>query len=70
MKFKFVGIEYLHKGCKPTIIHRDIKTENILLNDKLEAKVADFGWSRSVPIEGQTHVSTRIVGTDGYCDPE
>ncbi|RVX17214.1 putative leucine-rich repeat receptor-like protein kinase [Vitis vinifera] len=64
------GLEYLHNGCKPPIIHRDIKTDNILLNEKLEAKVADFGWSRSMPVEGQTHVSTRIVGTEGYFDPE
>ncbi|KAJ9692168.1 hypothetical protein PVL29_011307 [Vitis rotundifolia] len=64
------GLEYLHNGCKPPIIHRDVKTENILLNEKLEAKVADFGWSRSMFNEGQTHVTTRIVGTDGYCDPE
>ena len=70
VKFEFVGLEYLHNGCKPPIIHRDIKTDNILLNEKLEAKVADFGWSRSMPVEGQTHVSTRIVGTEGYFDPE
>ena len=38
-----VGLEYLHKGCNPPLIHRDVKTSNILLNANLEAKIADFG---------------------------
>ncbi|KAL6312545.1 hypothetical protein AAG906_029476 [Vitis piasezkii] len=64
------ALEYLHNGCNPPIIHRDIKTENILLNEKLQAKVADFGWSKSMPVEGGSYVSTAIVGTPGYLDPE
>ena len=67
----FVALEYLHDGCNPSIIHRDVKAANILLNEKMQAKVADFGWSRSMPSENQSHVSaTFVVGTSGYLDPE
>ncbi|KAL4194290.1 hypothetical protein AMTRI_Chr05g67900 [Amborella trichopoda] len=64
------GLEYLHYGCKPPIVHRDVKTSNILLNEKLEAKLADFGLSRFGPTEGDTHISTTVMGTPGYVDPE
>ncbi|CAN8321496.1 unnamed protein product [Cochlearia groenlandica] len=64
------GLEYLHNGCKPPMVHRDVKTTNILLTKYFEAKLADFGLSRSFPIEGETHVSTVIAGTPGYLDPE
>uniref|UniRef100_F6HY75 non-specific serine/threonine protein kinase n=1 Tax=Vitis vinifera TaxID=29760 RepID=F6HY75_VITVI len=64
------GLEYLHNGCKPPIIHRDVKTSNILLNKKLQAKIADFGLSRDLAIESGSHASTIPAGTPGYLDPE
>ncbi|KAI3671617.1 hypothetical protein L1987_87356 [Smallanthus sonchifolius] len=64
------GLEYLHHGCKPPIVHRDIKCTNILLNGTLQAKLADFGLSRAFPTEGGTHISTKVAGTPGYLDPE
>ncbi|XP_058006422.1 LRR receptor-like serine/threonine-protein kinase IOS1 isoform X1 [Hevea brasiliensis] len=64
------GLEYLHNGCKPPIVHRDVKTANILLNDKFQAKLADFGLSRPFLFDGGSHISTDVVGTPGYLDPE
>ncbi|KAG6733546.1 hypothetical protein I3842_01G229800 [Carya illinoinensis] len=64
------GLEYLHDGCKPPIIHRDLKPANILLNEQMQAKIADFGLSRSFATENDTHVSTSPAGTFGYVDPE
>ncbi|MED6124000.1 hypothetical protein PIB30_054896 [Stylosanthes scabra] len=64
------GLEYLHNGCKPPIIHRDVKCSNILLNENFQAKMADLGLSRSFPVDGGTHVTTVIAGTPGYLDPE
>ncbi|RVX16910.1 putative leucine-rich repeat receptor-like serine/threonine-protein kinase [Vitis vinifera] len=64
------GLEYLHNGCKPPIIHRDVKTSNILLNKKLQAKIADFGLSRDLAIESGSHASTIPAGTPGYLDPD
>ncbi|KAM1462360.1 hypothetical protein ACFXTO_047413 [Malus domestica] len=60
-----VGLEYLHYGCKPPIIHRDVKSTNILLNENFQAKLADFGLSRSFPAEDGTRVWTCVAGTPG-----
>nr|CAD1828168.1 unnamed protein product [Ananas comosus var. bracteatus] len=65
------GISYLHEDCHPRIIHRDIKSANILLDSKFEAMVkalklvADFGLAK-LSFDNHTHVSTRVMGTFGY----
>ncbi|VVB16617.1 unnamed protein product [Arabis nemorensis] len=65
-----LGLDHLHTGCTPPMVHGDVKTTNILLDAHYKAKLADFGLSRSCQVEGKSHVSTVVAGTPGYLDPE
>lgn len=63
------GLAYLHRDCKPQVVHRDVKSCNILLDADMEAHVADFGIAKNIQ-PARTHTSTHVLGTIGYIDPE
>ncbi|MCO5604755.1 hypothetical protein L7F22_058925 [Adiantum nelumboides] len=64
------GLEYLHDKANPPVIYRDFKSSNILLNLDYDPKLSDFGLAKLGPVGDKTHVSTRVMGTYGYCAPE
>lgn len=64
------GLKYLHVEANPPVIYRDFKASNILLDENFNPKLSDFGLAKLGPIGDKTHVSTRVMGTYGYCAPE
>jgi len=64
------GLEYLHCNAEPSVIYRDMKSANILLDNDFNAKLSDFGLAKLGPTGDNTHVLTRVMGTEGYCAPE
>ncbi|KAL2322606.1 hypothetical protein Fmac_026985 [Flemingia macrophylla] len=64
------GLEYLHEEADPPVIYRDFKASNILLDENFNPKLSDFGLAKLGPTGDRTHVSTRVMGTYGYCAPE
>ncbi|KVH94582.1 Protein kinase, catalytic domain-containing protein [Cynara cardunculus var. scolymus] len=64
------GLEYLHDQMNPPVIYRDLKCSNILLDEEFHPKLSDFGLAKVGPLGDKTHVSTRVMGTYGYCAPD
>nr|GEZ05525.1 probable serine/threonine-protein kinase PBL23 [Tanacetum cinerariifolium] len=64
------GLEYLHDIADPPVIYRDFKASNILLDEEWNPRLSDFGLAKLAPTGEQTHITTKVMGTYGYCAPE
>ncbi|KAI6692233.1 hypothetical protein NL676_019943 [Syzygium grande] len=64
------GLKYLHGKANPPVINRNFRSSNILLDEGFHQKLSDFGLAKLAPVGDKSHVSTRVVGTNGYCGPE
>ncbi|PSS14080.1 Serine/threonine-protein kinase [Actinidia chinensis var. chinensis] len=64
------GLEYLHDKANPPVIYRDLKSSNILLDDEFNATLSNFGLAKLGLVGDKTHVSSRVMGTYGYCTSE
>ncbi|KAK4341838.1 hypothetical protein RND71_037654 [Anisodus tanguticus] len=64
------GLAYLHETANPPVIYRDFKASNILLDENFNPKLSDFGLAKLGPTGDRSHVSTRVMGTYGYCAPD
>ncbi|CAK9148455.1 unnamed protein product [Ilex paraguariensis] len=65
------ALDYLHNGCEKRVLHRDVKSSNIMLDSEFNARLGDFGLARTIQLGGETHHSTKeIAGTPAYMAPE
>jgi len=64
------GLAYLHNGIEPAVYHKDIKPTKILLDEEMNAHVANFGLARIMTEVGESHLTTKVAGTHGYLAPD
>jgi serine/threonine protein kinase len=60
-------LAYFHEAIEPKVVHRDIKSSNILIDSEFNAKVSDFGLAKLLD-SGESHITTRVMGTFGYAE--